>query len=197
MVLAIGVALSRSPLIVIGTNSIPGDVIVEFEKGDALTCQQSGTLPRSTSAIRVALEARAVGPRVALKVMAGSRILTEGARAAGWGIAPTVTVPVRPVARTVSNALVCAAVGPTVEPFRVRGTLVHPTATEARNLSEVRLHLEYLRSSRESWWARASSIMQHMGLGHAASGIWLVFLAIALMLGAGALASRLVWDELR
>lgn len=194
---AVGVALSRSPLVVIGTNSIPSSAIVEFEKGDVGNCQRSGTVPAGTSAIRVALEARAVGPRVALNIAAGTHVVTEGARAAGWGIAPDVTVPVNVVPYTMQDPLMCIAIGPTIEPFRVRGEPDDKLATEVKRLDQIGLHMEYLRSSGESWWDRASSVARHMGLGHATPGTWLVFLALALalMLAVCALAVRLVLRE--
>src|SRR6202035_4134591 len=94
VVLAVGLALlaiavvallSRAPLTVAGTNSIPAKVDVELEKGDVGSCQPAGTIPQGTSAIRIAIEARAVGPMVTLKVFSGSRVLTEGREVAGWG----------------------------------------------------------------------------------------------------------------
>ena len=46
----------------------------------------------------------------------------------------------------------------------------------------VNFRVEYLRAGHGSWWSRASSVARHMGLGHAASGTWIVFLLIALMI---------------
>jgi hypothetical protein len=57
--------------------------------------------------------------------------------------------------------------------------------------------MEYLRPGRKSWWSLASSVAHHMGLGHAASGTWIVFLVLALMLTVVILASRLALRELR
>lgn len=197
-VVTIGVTLSRSPLVVAGKNSVPGEADVELNNGNASTssCQQAGTLPRGISAIRVALEVRAVGPRVVLKVLSGSRVLTAGEVPAGWGVATSATVPVRRVSHTVRNALICMTIGPTVEPFRVRGALVDPTATEVRTVREVRLGMEYLRPGRRSWSSLGSSIAHHMGLGNAAGGGWVVFPTIALMLAVAILASRLALREL-
>ena len=49
-----------------------------------------------------------------------------GERAAGWGVAQSVIVPVGRVSRTARGVRLCMSIGPTVEPFRARGVLVHP-----------------------------------------------------------------------
>jgi hypothetical protein len=194
---AVGVVLSYSPLVVAGTNSVAPAAVAEFKRGDIGACQQAATIPAGTSAIRIALEARAIGPKVAVRVLSGKRVLTSGQRAAGWGPAPTVTVPVRRVREIVSGAFVCAAVGPTVEPFRVHGVALARATVGARTLGDVRLRIEYLRPGPRSWWSLSSSIAYHLGLGRAASGTWLAFLALALMITVAALAARLVMAELR
>jgi hypothetical protein len=193
----IGVVLARSPLTVAGTNSVAlqGSVATH---GDISGCQESGTVPQGTSAIRVSLAA-VVGPRVSLKVLSGSRVVSEGERAAGWGVDDNVVVPVRRLSRAVRDARVCTSIGPTVEPraregLLIDGTKVRPLTTERSLLEDAKLRMEYLRPSSKSWWSFVPSIAHHMGLGHAAGGAWLVFLVLALMLVVVALASRLVWD---
>ena len=112
---------------------------MELFRGDVSDCQPAGTLPRGTTAVRLAFETIAVGPRVGIKLMAGSRVVTAGERAAGWGVAQSVIVPVGRVSRTARGVRLCMSIGPTVEPFRARGVLVHPGATGAPLLQEVRL----------------------------------------------------------
>ena len=197
MVIAVVVVLSQSPLTLAGTNSIAAKIDVEVEKGDIGSCQPAGMLPRGTSAIRIAIEARAVGPTVTVRVMSGSRVLTEGRQVAGWGAAPNVTVPVRRLAHPVDNARICIMVGPTVEPLRFRGTQIPSSPAHASKLQDVTLRMEYLRPRPKSWWSLASSVAYHMGLGRATSGTWIVFLALALMLAVAILASRLTLRELR
>lgn len=196
MVIAVVAVLARSPLEVAGTNSIPPKVDLELEKGEVGSCQPAGMLPQDTSAIRVAIEARAVGPMLTLRVLSSSHILAEGKQAAGWGPAPTVTVPVGRLARAIDDARICMTVGPTVEPFRFRGTPRQSPVAGASRLQGVSLHMEYLRPGPKSWWSLASSIAYHMGLGRAASGTWIVFLALALMLVVAILATRLALEEL-
>jgi hypothetical protein len=197
IVVVIAAVLARSPLVVVGTNSVSAKVNLELEKGDIGSCQPSGTIPRGTSAIRVAMEARAVGPMVTLKVLSGSRILTEGRQSAGWGAASSVMVSIDALAHTFENAHICTTIGPTVEPVRVRGTPRGLLAADIRKLQDVTLRMEYLRPSRKSWWSLGSSVAYHMGLGRAPSGTWVAFLVPALMLAIAILASRLVLKELR
>ncbi len=197
MAIAIVVVLAQSPITVAGTNSVAGTVDRELVKGNVSSCQAAGMLPQGTSAVRIAIEARAVGPMVTLKVFSGSHLLTQGSQAAGWGPAATVTVPVRHLAQAVNGARICMTIGPTVEPFRFHGTLLHAPAAETGKLQDVALRMEYLRPGPHSWWSLGSSIAYHMGLGRAASGTWLALLALALMLAVGGLASLLTLRELR
>lgn len=193
---AVVTILSRSPLTIAGTNSIPAKFNAELEKGDVGSCQPAGTLPAGTSAIRLAIEARAVGPMVTLRVLSGAHVLTEGQQGPGWGAAPTVTVPVKRLSHAVANARICTAIGPTVEPFRFRGTRVPSPTARATAFEDVALSMEYLRPQPKSWWSLASSIAYHMGLGRAVGGTWIVFLALALMLTVAFLALRLTLREL-
>jgi hypothetical protein len=197
IIVALVFALAQAPLTVAGTNSIPAKVDDELERGDVSSCQPSGTLLAGTSAIRIAIEARAVGPMVRVRVISGSHTISEGDQAAGWGSAPTVTVPIKSLSHAVENASICTSVGPTVEPFRFSGTQVSGPAATAEKLQDVTLRMEYLRPGPSAWWSLASSIAYHMGLGRAASGTWIVFLALALMLAVAILASRLTLRELR
>jgi hypothetical protein len=194
--LVLVVLLAQCPLTLAGTNSVPTRVEAELERGDVAGCQPAGTLPAGTEAIRIAIEARAVGPAVTVKALSGSRLLTQGHTPAGWGSAPTVTVAVGRLARVVTGARVCMDIGPAVEPFRVHGVSAGaPFAVTG--LHGVILRMEYLRRDDASWWSQASSIAYHMGLGRAAGGTWVVFLAIALMLAVAVLGSRLALRELR
>lgn len=195
--IAVGVTVSHPPLVVAGTNSTPTKEYVELFRGDVSDCQPAGTLPRGTTAVRLAFETIAVGPRVGIKLMAGSRVVTAGERAAGWGVAQSVIVPVGRVSRTARGVRLCMSIGPTVEPFRARGVLVHPGATGAPLLQEVRLGAEYLRPGGGSWLSLASSVAHHMGVGNASGGSWIAFFLLALMLVISALVSWATLKEIR
>lgn len=191
---ALAVVLSRSPLTVAGTNSIPANPAIAFIKGGSSGCQVSGTLPAGTTAIRISASAN-TGPRVTLKVLSGTSVITEGERDAGWGVDETVTVPVKRVARTIPNTDTCVAFGPAIESIQINGARVPATAGGGRG--GVRLRIEYLRPGHSSWWSLSSSVARRMGLGHAPGGTWIVFLLIALMITVATLASRLVLRELQ
>jgi hypothetical protein len=190
---AAGIVLSRSPLVVVGTNQVPPAVDVEFENGSATasTCQLVGTIPRGTSAIRLAIEVRAVGPAVSLTVLSGSHLISVGQKPTGWASATSATVAIAPIVRTVDDARVCIKIGPTAESFRVRGARVNPRVAEVKELSEIRFAMSYLRPGSRSWFSLASSVATHMGLGNAAGGPWIAYLALALMVVVATLACLL------
>lgn len=191
---AVGVVLSRSPLTVAGTNSIPANPAVASgaAEGSSL-CQPSGTVPEGTTAIRISASAN-IGPRVTLKVLSGPLLITSGQRAAGWGVDETVTVPVKRVPRTIPAATICIAFGEGIEPVQINGAR---TTAGARTGEGLTLRVEYLRPRHSSWWSLAPSVASRMGLGHAPGGTWIVFLLMAIMITVAALASRLILRELR
>jgi hypothetical protein len=194
--IAIGVVLSRAPLAVIGSNGIPLMHGVAYAKGGSSGCQQAGTIPAGTSAIRISAGAN-TGPSVRVKVVSGTEVVTQGKRPAGWGITESVTVPVKRVVRTIPNATLCLAFGPAVEEIEINGSVVRTTSASGKPASAVRLRFEYMRPGHQSWWSLVSPVARRMGFGHAPSGTWIVFLLLALTIAIVALASRLVLRELR
>ena len=130
-------------------------------------------------------------------MLSGSRVVAQGERAAGWGLEDNALVPVDAVPHTISNALICIAVGPAAEPEPVLGVPTRHGSPNELPFKDVKLRLEYLRPAHRSWWSQISSVAYHMGLGHAASGTWLVFLVLALMIALTVLAARLLLEELR
>ncbi len=190
--ITLAVVLLRSPLTVAGTNGVPANFAIAYINGSRVECQGSGTLPRGTTAIRVSLSAN-IGPRVSLKALSGSTVVTEGEREAGWGVDETVTVPVKRVPRTIHGARICTTIGSTPESIQVNGLQVR-TPAGGRAIS---LRMEYLRPGPSSWLSLASSVARHMGLARAPGGAWVAYLAIAVMIAVSALASRLVLWELR
>jgi hypothetical protein len=191
--IAVAVVLTRSPPTVAGTNSVPPLANLGYLHSNQMGCQSGETLPRDTSAIRVPLGS-SVGPRVTAKVLSGSQLVTAGARAAGWGPAETVTIPVARVPRTISNVSLCLAVGPVTEPVEVKGSGVPAAQPNGRTGQGVKIGVEYLRAGGSSWWSLVSPVAHRMGLGHAASGTWIVYLELALMVGVVVLASRLLLE---
>ncbi len=189
---ALVVVLTRAPLVVAGSNDVTANFAITFTRGNERVCQPGGTVPRGTEAIRVSLSPN-IGPRVSLELTAGSRTITDGTRAAGWGVDETVTVPVKRVARTSANTRICTTIGPAVEGVQVNGERVEEPGARPT----YRLRMEYLRPGSSSWTTLASSIASHMGLAHAPTGAWPAYLAIFAMLAVCVIASRLVLRELR
>jgi hypothetical protein len=193
---AIGVVLARAPLVVAGTNGVPAYREIAYAKGGTSGCQPAGTIPEGTTAIRISASAN-VGPTTTLNVLSGSRVIAHGKHPAGWGITESVTVPVKRVSSTTPNVRLCTTFGRSLEPIEINGTVVSATNPSGQKVREVRLRVEYMRPGSSSWWSLASGVAHRIGLGHAPSGTWIVFLLLAITIAIAALASRLVLRELR
>ena len=193
---AIVLVLSHSPLVAVGANAVQAPL---YRNGgvvsNASSCQPAGTVPRGTSAIRISLGAN-VNPRITVKVFSGSRLVTQGTQGAGGGLNASATVPVKRVASTVDNAVLCMTLGPSAEVVGIRGIPTQQSPSTIYQLQDVKLRTEYLRPGPSSWWSRASAIAHRFGLGRAAGGTWIGFLVIAVMFAVAALASRLTLKEL-
>jgi hypothetical protein len=191
---AAGGVLSERPPAVLATNAVPITQGLAPVRGRV--CQGEERVPRGTSAIRLALFA-AYGPRVDVEAAAGGRVTASGKVSPGWTSA-TVTLPVRPLARTVFPAEICFTVhqpGEEVEAYGVDTRAAVAARTGQGRVLPGRVSVEYLGSGRASWLALARSVARHMGLGRAWSGTWIVFLVAVLMLAAGVLASGLALRE--
>jgi hypothetical protein len=189
---ALALTLSRAPLRVAGTNGVSVGYIQNFTPENTVVCVGGGSVPEGTRAVRVSLSAN-IGPRMTLRVLAGSTLVSVGTRAAGWGVDETVTVPVARVPRTIHGARICATVAPAVESMQIAGERVQG----ALGAHRVRFRAEYLRPGRRSWLSLAASIARHMGFAHAPGGAWVAYLTIATMLAVCLLATRLALRELR
>lgn len=183
---SVGFALSRSPSTVAATNGVPAEVTVATS-GDQSFCQPGGTVPAGTTAVRLAMTNN-VGPRVALRVLSGSTVISRGVREAGWGTAETVTVPMQRVPRAIDDALICLALGEAPEQIQLNGELIRTPGRAA----SLRLRMEYLRPGSRSWLSLIPSIARHLGMGRAPSGAWVAYLVIAIMLAISAIASSLI-----
>jgi hypothetical protein len=196
--IAIIAVLAHSPLTVAGTNSVPGNDYIELEeKGKLSNCQPAGTLPRGTSAIRLGVEGLHFSPAMTVQVLLGSHVLREGHQMAGGPSVPNVTVPITRLSHAIDGARICTTVGPAFEPARFYGTPRHTSVPRSNPLQEATLHIEYLRPGKKSWSSFLPSIVDHMGLGHAPSGSWIVFLLLILMLSVVFIVVRLTLEELR
>jgi len=188
--LALVLTLTGAPGEVSASNGVRLDADLGKTRGVEI-CQRGETLPRATTAVRLSLEAT-IGPRVAVAVFAGTHELTGGTRGSGW-TAVSVTVPVRALARTVTNATLCFAVARTRVHVDLLGAQTGPaSAAQVTGGAALpgRLRVEEMRSGRASWASLALSVARRMGLGRAFAGTWVSALAAALML---ALALTTSW----
>jgi hypothetical protein len=188
--------LSHAPSTVAATNGIPRTASLSRRVSVASGCQSDETLPRDTSAVRLGLAA-VIGPRVTVKVLAGSHVITRGTAGTGW-YGSAVTVPVRPVHGAFSHVTVCFGLSFKTGEVTVIGA---PTSRAVAAVADGetlrgRMRVEYLHPGSRSWWSMAVSVIQHMGLGRAASGTWIVLPIAALVTASIALASWLVVREL-
>ncbi|HXC23770.1 MAG TPA: hypothetical protein VNU28_04225, partial [Solirubrobacteraceae bacterium] len=195
--IAICLTLTRAPPIVARSDATPLQGFVAETSNGASVCQQGETLPRGTTAIRLSLYTL-FGPRVAVQVFSGGRLLTSGVRGAGW-TAEGPAVPVRPVDRTTPDVKVCVTFGQPLGLIDVDGSYVSPeqamTSATGQTLAG-RMRIEYLRPGNRSWWSSASSVARRMGLGRWPAGTWIALLAIALMAGVAVATVRLIFTAI-
>lgn len=192
---ALVAVLSQSPTAVLATNSIP--TLEELAQVPGAGCQEGERLPAGTRAIRLSMYAF-TGPQVRVQALAGTRVLSSGEHGAGWSGA-TVTVPVHPVARASSPVRICFAVSPLGERATAYGRETRPALAVREPGGQVlpgRLSVEYLGDGHASWLSLIPTVARHMALGRAWSGIWVVYLLVALMLSALAVAMRVAYREL-
>lgn len=199
LVIAVGLALLHSPMSVAGTNRTPSnsEVSIASTTRGASYCQAGETLPQRTSAIRISLGA-SIGPRVRVLVSSGGRPITSGEQGSAWTGA-VVTIPVKPLPRTVSDVTVCVSFRLRHETLDLAGKPTPNTiaAHDGPRALAGRMWIQYLRPGTRSWASLVPSIMHHMGLGRATGGPGIVLLAFALFVAVAALASKLLVKELR
>jgi hypothetical protein len=199
MSIAVGLTLLHSPMSLAGANKSAnsvGTVLASTTHG-ATYCQAHEVLPRSSSAIRIWIDA-AAGPRVRLLVFHAGRGITAGERDSNW-IGGSVTVPVKPLPRTVRDVTVCASFRLRDETILVQGS---PTSAAIATHSggkalPGRMWIDYLRPGGPSWASLTPAVIRHMGLGRAGGGTWVVYFALVLLLAVAAIASGAVLRELR
>ncbi len=207
LLLLIGaVTLTRSPPRVVRVSGRPETVVAHFA-GDIAFCQGGEVLPAGVSAVRVSTWAF-LGYDVHVKLYRGTQLLAAGHRGSDW-TSDSVTVPVKALPYASPEATLCFAIGPNTEPVIILGTLTPPRraavvlrgsalspAAAGNEVLPGRVAVEYVAAGRGSWWSRAGSVAERMGLGRAFSGTWITFVILALMLGVAALAVRLTLHEL-
>jgi|HubBroStandDraft_6_1064221.scaffolds.fasta_scaffold04646_7 hypothetical protein len=189
--------LAHAPLVPDKARSVPPETQLVATTHDIGGCQSREVLPRGTVAIRLGLFG-VTSPEVALRVFAGSRVLTEGTLPAGWsGEGATVPVPALP--RTVAPVRVCFTMESVTGEVTMVGRRTPPadaTVGGARPLPG-RIAIEYLHPGSRSWASLAVSVARRLGLGRAAAGTGNALLVLVLALTVLTLSSWLVVRDLR
>jgi hypothetical protein len=193
---AVAATLAHAPLVVARKGGAAEGILVGTTR-PASACQSEETLPRDTTALRLSLTA-ALGPRVAVKALSGSRVLTRGTVSPGWSGA-SVEIPVKPVSRTLAPVEICFATTLMNGRVTMRGSRTGPALAARSKEGPLpgRMGVEYLRPGTVSWWSRATSVARRLGLGRAASGTWNALLVMALAASFITLSSWLVLREIR
>lgn len=216
LAVAVAVALgAKSPRLVrIGSPGIKainqyGAASLQEVAVNATACQNGEVLPAGVSAIRVSIWAF-FGAPLHVTVYKNLSLVTQGTSGANW-TGDSVTVPVRPVAHSVSGVRTCFTIAPNDEPLLVLGNKTSQQHAAAISRSTAlatgrgsatavlmpgRMAFEYLAPGHVSWWSQILTVARHFGLGRAYSGTWIALLAATLMLAVCALALRLSWKEL-
>jgi hypothetical protein len=193
----VSVTLARSPPTLAGTNGVPAAHLIGLVERPAGACQTGETLPAGTSAIRLSLVS-IIGPRVAVSVLSDGRVITHGSTGAGW-TSSEVTVPVAPLAHSVSPVTICVLLSDLNGEVEFKGarTSAPVAVSERGERLHGRLRIEYVRAGHSSWLSLVSAIARHVSLGRAGSGMWVVFFILALALSVVALTSWGIVRELR
>jgi hypothetical protein len=191
------VVLLHTPETVAATNGIQPTAELGATPTSASACQAGEALPAGTSAIRLQIEAT-TGPRVAVEVFEGAHLVTRGTEGTSW-FGSAVTIPVRRVNRAFPHTKVCVKLSDLSGLVVFSGAPTSPRVAATVNGKPLpgRLRIVYLEPARESWWSLAGAVIQHMGVGRAASGTWIVFPIVALAAAAIALGSWSLTRELR
>jgi hypothetical protein len=190
--------LSRSPPVVLASNSIEPNSELALTGNDANACQGRERLPGGTTAIRLSLAAF-TGPAVTVRAVSGTRTIAAGEHGSGWD-GKTVTVPVKALSVPISPVKICFAVSTVgAEPVKLFGSDTKPAVAARSGGGEAlrgRLTVEYLGDGHASWLSLLPTVARNMGFGRAWSGAWVAFLVALLMLGATAIVLRVVAREL-
>ncbi|HEV3094714.1 MAG TPA: hypothetical protein VGY30_09395 [Solirubrobacteraceae bacterium] len=195
LALAIAVTLSGSPVVAIANNHTFANGQIAETVSPTGACQAGEVVPAHTSAIRLTLFSD-TGPQVKVRVLSGTRVLTQGAVGSGW-VGGSVTVPVKPVSRTITGAQTCFKFGQTREKVAMIGVDTAPAIAARSDEGSTlpgRIRVEYMRSEQDSWWSLGREIARRIGIGRVPSGAWVALVAALLMAGGIGVAS---WTGLR
>ncbi len=183
-------------------NNVVAGRILRDTRGERTTvCQRRELVPEGTEALRVSFSS-VFGPSLAVAVTGpDGRVVTRGRLPQGWR-AGAATVPVRPVASSVSGAEVCVTAGQggsasvmgSLGSIAKRWDRPPPPAVDDRPAGS-RFRIDYVASGEEAWWSYVPTVVRRLGLNSPFGSAWAGVLALFMMLGVVALVvHRLLRD---
>jgi hypothetical protein len=187
----LALALSHRSQARTGTNGVwPRFIVGDLGPGPEV-CQDGELLPAGSAAIRLVVQpAQAVGPRVAVTLSRDGRLLERTSLLVAARNGTTAIAPLRPRAQDLDGVRVCFAIVGRGHVGLVGGPTPPGTSPLKANgrSTGASLATTYLAAGSASWWSRASSVFDRIGLGRGDwGGRWIAWLAGALLLGALAL----------
>ncbi len=211
MIAAVALVLTASPPRVARASGPLASQGLGVTQNELTLCQPGETLPAGVTAVRVSIVAF-IGSHMQVAVLHNGKVVTSGSRNPAWS-GSTATIPIKPVARTISNVEVCFAWVPNSELLQIFGTPVTRANQNSgaiifknnpRNpaipvgegqLLRGRVQIDYLAPGGSSWWSQAGAVVERMGFGHFIGGSAVALLALALMAAVGVLTVRLALRE--
>jgi hypothetical protein len=188
------VILSHSSERLSGTNLVPNGAYIQGLGHGQEACQEGELLPADTAALRMTIGTYGKpGPPLTVAFTGtGGRLLTTGTLKPGWreGV---VRIPVTHVSEASEEARFCLR-DDGARPIALAGDSPDPgykLQIAGRTIESQRVRIDYMRPGSESWLELAPTIVHRFGVAKAGwvrGWAWLA--AIALMLGALALALR-------
>ncbi|HUN77854.1 MAG TPA: DUF2142 domain-containing protein [Solirubrobacteraceae bacterium] len=192
LALAIAATLSRTPLVVAGTNAVAPTRAVGATRGPIGACQGGETIPAGTSAVRMWVTSN-VKPRVTVAIREGARTVAAGA-AEGGRLGKVAAVGIAPLPRTLHDAELCFGVGRGAQQTTFYGgASPHPQPGEEPS----KMTVEYLRPGAATWWSLAGTVAKRLGMGRAPAGRWTGLVPLSAMVLATLLAAWTALTQLR
>jgi hypothetical protein len=162
--ICVGVALTRTPLVVAGSDGTPTSGEIGAVAAPTTICQPAERIPQGTTAIRVSLLSL-LGPRLKLRASAGGVPVTSGELGYGWtGMA--ATIPIARVARSHAHTTICVTLAKRRQLVNLRGvnTKLAPAVGEGGQILPGRMRFDYLRPDTSSWLSLALPTARRIGL---------------------------------
>lgn len=181
----LALALSHSAQPRTGTNGVWPQVPLGELGPRQRICQDGELLPAGTAQLQFAVQpTQRVGPRIAVTLSRGGQQLARTAMLVEARHGVLVSAPLRPRAQDLDGVRVCLA----VDGRGQAGLIGGPTPANTGELmadgrpTGASIPITYVQADAASWWSRASTVFDRIGLGRGDWGGGWIAWAIALLL---------------